>query len=278
VSGVVFSDSFESGNLGWTFAKGSPPASTGDFVIGDPVGTINNLSQQSQPEDDHTPAPGTMCLYTAANPTGDNTIDDVDKGEVIATSPVFDLSGYSAATLSVWRWFENETVDSAGDYYIQEVSSNNGSTWVPLEQLPDTVTNANNWSNVQFNLQSFVPLSSTMRTRFRVADGRGPSDLIEFAADDNVATGICAPGLGGPPPAGDGAGATQPMLLTKGSGDQIQITVDNASCHGDHVVILAGALGDFSGYQWAPSGCAFASGAGTGTITETHPNAWFIAV
>jgi hypothetical protein len=279
VSGVVFSDSFEGGNLGWTFAKGTPPASTGDFLIGDPVGTLNGSGQPCQPEDDHTPAPGTMCLYTAANPTANNTVDDVDRGEVIATSPAFNLSGYSAATLGLWRWFENATVDDAGDYYVQEVSNNNGSTWVQLEQLPDTVTNANSWTHVQFDLQSFTPLTSTMRTRFRVAEGRGPSDLVEFAADDVVVTGVCTPGPVGPPPVGDGTGGTLPMTLTKGSGDQIQITVDNTACRGDHVAILAGAIGNWSGYQWAPAGCAFASGgAGTGTITESNPSVWFIAV
>ena len=68
------------------------------------------------------------------------------------------------------------------------------------------------------------------------------------------------------------------MRLAKGPGDQIHVTVDNTSCADDHVVILAGELGDFSGYQWAPVGCAFAAGgAGSGTITEPNPNVWFIA-
>jgi hypothetical protein len=68
------------------------------------------------------------------------------------------------------------------------------------------------------------------------------------------------------------------MLLSRGTGDQIQVTVDNATCHGDHIVILAGAIGNWSGYQWAPAGCAFATGAGAGTITDAHQNAWYVAV
>jgi hypothetical protein len=277
---VVFSDTFESGNLGWTFAKGTPAAITGDFLIGDPVGTAGNYGQACQPEDDHTTAPGVACLYTAPNSSGSPGADDVDDGEVIATSPVINLSGFSAATLSLWRWFENEDVDDSGDYYVLEVS-NDGSTWVQLEQLPDTVITTNNWANVHFDLQEFVGLTATMRIRIRVADGTAVGDLVEFAADDIVITGYqgCTPGASGPPPVGDGAGGTQPMLLTKGSGDQIHITVDNTSCRGDHVAVLAGALGNFSGYQWAPAGCAFASGgAGTGTIIEHNPNVWFIAV
>lgn len=278
LGGAVFTDSFEGGNLGWTFAKGTPAATTGDFLIGDPVGTVNGSGQPGQPEDDHTVAPGTQCLYTAANPTGDPTVDEVDKGEVVATSPVFNLSGYNAATLRLWRWFENQSVDDAGDYYVQELSNNGGSTWVTLEQLPDTVTNANAWTNVQFNLQSILPLTANMHIRFRVAEGRGPSDIVEFAADDVAVTGVCTAGAVGPPPVGDGTGGTLPMRLTRSTGDQIQIDVDSTSCQGHHVVILAGEIGSWGGYQWAPTGCAFANGAGTGTITDSHPNAWYLAV
>lgn len=41
----------------------------------------------------------------------------------------------------------------------------------------------------------------------------------------------------------------------------------------------AGTLGDFSGYPWSPSGCAFASGGtATGAINEPNPNVRFVAV
>lgn len=279
-SAVVFADSFENGNLGWAFSKGTPAATTGDFIIGDPVATTGNNGQPAQPGDDHTPAPGTLCLYTAANPSGSVGADDVDNGEVVATSPVINLAGYTGATLSLWRWFENEDPDDNGDYYLLE-ASNNGTTWVQLEQIPDTVTNTNAWTLVQFDLGAFLPLTATMRIRFRVADGTNAGDIVEFAADDIQVTGFqnCAPGATGPPPVADGAAPSAPMLLTRGPGHQIQISVDNAACQSDHVVILAGALGNFSGYQWAPAGCAFpAGGAGTGTITEPNPNVWFIAL
>jgi len=278
-SQLVYSDDFEGGDLGWVFSKGSPAADTGDFIVGDPVGTTGNNGQACQPEDDHTPAPGIWCLYTAANPGGSVGTDDVDNGEVVATSPVVNLSGYSAATLGFWRWFDNEDPDDAGDYYVLEVS-NDGSTWVPLEQIPDTVTSTNHWTYVPFDLQEFVGLTASMRIRFRVADGPAAGDLVEFAADDIQINGqqTCTTFAGGPPPVGDGTGATLPMRLDRGGGDQIHVTVDNAACQDDHVVILAGSLGNYSGYQWAPAGCAFAVGAGSGTITEPNPNVWFLAV
>ncbi len=279
LSEIVFSDAFEGGNVGWTFSKGTPPASTGDFVIGDPAGTYGNYNQPSQPEDDHTAAPGVACLYTAPNPGGSVGVDDVDNGEVIATSPVFDLSGYPAATLSFWRWFENEDADDPGDYYILEVSGD-GNAWTLVEEIPDTVTTTNSWIHVQFDLQEFVPLTSTMRIRFRVADGPDIGDIVEFAADDIEITGLhgCVPGVSGPPPVADGTGSTLPMQLTRAGADLIDVTVDTDACSDDHVVVLGGALGNFSGFQWAPGGCAFESGTGSGLINDTHANAWYIAL
>jgi hypothetical protein len=279
VSQVAFSDSFEGANPGWIFTKGSPAATAGDFTIGDPVGTIGNNSQPAQPEDDHTPAPGVRCLYTAPNPGGSVGADDVDNGEVVATSPAIDLSSYTTATLSLWRWFENEDVEDSGDYYVLEASGN-GTTWVTLESIPDSVTTTNTWTRVQFELQSFVPLTSAVRIRFRVADGPAAGDIVEFAADDVEITGnrSCTAGAPGPPPVGDGTGGTLPMTLMRTSGNRIQVTVDSSACRDDHVVILAGALGDFGSYQWAPDGCAFPSGAGSGQITETRDNAWYIAL
>ncbi|HPR64254.1 MAG TPA: PKD domain-containing protein [Thermoanaerobaculia bacterium] len=189
-SSVIFSDNFEGGNLGWTFAKGSPAATLGDFIIGDPVGTTGNYGDNSQPEDDHTPSPGVNCMYTAANPTAGAGTDDVDNGEVVTTSPAFSGSGYDSVSLSLWRWFFNEDTDDAGDYYILEVSNNNGTSWTELESIPDTVLGTNSWNQVSFNLEDFVTLTSTMRIRMRVADGTAVGDLIEAAFDDIVITGF----------------------------------------------------------------------------------------
>jgi len=205
---VVFSDDFEGGNQGWTFSLGSPAASTGDFVIGDPVATTDNSGAPCQPGDDHTADPGVNCMYTAENPSAGAGSDDVDAGEVISTSPTWDLSGYATVTLDLWRWFKNEDADDSGDYYILE--ANDGSGWVELEQIPDTVTNTNSWINAFFNLESYISLTSTVQIRFRVADGTSSGDLIELAVDDIVLTGFtgCTTGGGCSAPAGLNAPGT----------------------------------------------------------------------
>jgi len=179
----LLDDDFESGNQGWVFELGTPAASTGDFVIGDPVGTVSNYGAPSQPEDDHTPG-GVNCLYTAENPGADAGVDDVDAGEVIATSPVFDGEGMQRVRVSLWRWFFNEDNDDAGDYYALDVSNDGGGSWTALEEIPGSVTNANVWTQVAFNLEEFVDLTANLQIRVRAADGTGGGDLVELAIDD----------------------------------------------------------------------------------------------
>ena len=193
-SSVRFSDSFEGGNLGWTFTFGSPAASTGTFLIGDPVATSGNYGDPSQPGDDHSPS-GVNCLYSDENPGGDAGVDDIDNGEVIATSPAFDGSGTAVLEIDLWRWFFNEDNDDAGDYYILDVSNNGGGSWSQVETIPGTVTGTNSWTNVVADLAQIVTPSATMRFRVRAADGHAVGDLVELAIDDIVITGsqMCTP-------------------------------------------------------------------------------------
>ena len=193
-SSVRFSDSFEGGNLGWTFTFGSPAASTGTFLIGDPVATSGNYGDPSQPGDDHSPS-GVNCLYSDENPGGDAGVDDIDNGEVIATSPAFDGSGTAVLEIDLWRWFFNEDNDDAGDYYILDVSNNGGSSWSQVETIPGTVTGTNSWTNVVADLAQIVTPTATMRFRVRSADGQAVGDLVELAIDDIVITGsqMCTP-------------------------------------------------------------------------------------
>ena len=115
--------------------------------------------------------------------------DDVDNGEVIATSPSFDGSAMDALRIELWRWFFNEDTDDSGDYFFLEVSNNDGATWTELENIPDSDTTTNSWNQVQFDVESMIALTSTMKIRVRVADGTAAGDLVEAAIDDIVITG-----------------------------------------------------------------------------------------
>jgi hypothetical protein len=191
---VLLEDDFEDGGPGWVFDLGTPPAIAGDFVIGDPVGTFGLYGSPSQPEDDHTPG-GVNCMYTAEKPTASAHLNDIKNGEVRATSPMINADGYDRVAVSLWRWFFNEDNDDAGDYFVLEVSNDDGSSWTTLEEIPGSVTNANRWTHVSFNLEEFVDLTSTMLIRVRAADGPSPNDLVEAAIDDVEVIGyiVCVP-------------------------------------------------------------------------------------
>ncbi len=182
IAGPVFENDFESGNAqGWDLYGADSTASTGNWEMGDPNGTVSG-SDQAQPENAYE---GAGCAFTAQNSSlGSN---DVDSGGVYLVSPVIDLSGADSADLEFVRWFYNrDTGEDSGDFFVAEVSDDNGATWVNLETL-DTNQSANTWTERSFSLGNgnYIDLTSTVRVRFGAADGSSTGNIIE-AAIDNV--------------------------------------------------------------------------------------------
>jgi len=179
VAAPVFEDDFESGNAqGWDLYAPGSTASTGDWVIGDPIGTVSG-SDQAQPENAYA---GTGCIFTAQNSS--LGVDDVDGGVVYLVSPVIDLSAADSAELEYVRWFYNrDTGVDAGDFFVAQVSDDNGNNWVDLETL-DTSQSANTWTSKAFMLESYISLTSTVRVRFGAADGPSLGNIIEAALDN----------------------------------------------------------------------------------------------
>ena len=172
-SSVRYFEDFEGPSPGWTTSAGSPAATQGLWVVGDPNGTT------WQPENDADPA-GTRCLFTGVN-TSDSA-GDVDAGETITTSPVIDLSGATAARLSYKRWWASSQLTDTADTFIVEVSGNGGSTWVVADSVNATARNLG-FQPVDIRLETLVPLNSTFRMRARVKDG-GVDTNVEAAIDD----------------------------------------------------------------------------------------------
>jgi Zn-dependent metalloprotease len=172
-SSVRYFEDFEGASPGWTTSAGSPAATQGLWVTGDPNGT------SWQPENDADPA-GSRCLFTGLN-TADST-GDVDGGETVTTSPIIDLSGATAARLSYRRWWASSQLTDTTDTFIVEVSGNGGSTWVVADSVNATARNLG-FQPVEVRLESLVPLNSTFRMRARVKDG-GADTNVEAAIDD----------------------------------------------------------------------------------------------
>ncbi|MCB9849411.1 MAG: M4 family metallopeptidase [Phycisphaerales bacterium] len=182
---ALFVEDFENGNVqGWSLRGSGSTASTGDWVFGNPNGTSND-GQQAQPEDAYE---GVDCAFTGQNSSLGT--DDVDGGVIYLVSPAIDLSGQASAQLVFERWYYNRDlgVDS-GDYYVAQVSANNGSSWVTLETIPSS-QRANSWTQRAFDLENFVSLTSTVRIRFGASDGTSSGNIIEAAIDDLRITGV----------------------------------------------------------------------------------------
>ena len=251
---TIYSQTFES-TSDWTTAAGTPAATTGTFIRGTPVATIGNYGEPSQPGAAHG---GTQCWYTAANPTGAAGTDDVDGGETITISPLnINLSAYPTARFQMYRWFLNELTDDSGDYYILEVSNNNGSTWTTLDSLPDSISylggaTNNQWNFVDLKIDDVISLTNQMRFRIRVADGTSKGGLIECAIDDiavkgyPTCTGCTAPAV----PTGLTAtpnGANRIDLSWSGSAAKYRIYRVMGSCGSGYTQVA----GNVTGTTWS---------------------------
>jgi len=171
---VVFEDDFET-NLGWTAGVPGDDATTGMWERCDPQGT------EAQPEDDHTPAPGVNAYITQCPAGSGQGSYDVDGGKTTLLSPVFDLTECASATISYYRWYSNDTGSEPGtDYWVVEVTDDNWAHWAVLEN-----TNVSNrsWTQMQFDLGTYVDLTDQVQLRF-IASDEGGGSLVEAGVDD----------------------------------------------------------------------------------------------
>ena len=89
--------------------------------------------------------------------------DDVDNGNTVLTSPVFDLSGYNEPFISYYRWFYNSGGSGTPDDQLQ-IKLTNGITTVVIETLDFNTSNSNQWNFNNFRvLATFINPTANMR-------------------------------------------------------------------------------------------------------------------
>ena len=118
-------------DYGWTVTG---TAATGSWEKGEPVGTTYG-GGDANPDFDVT----TDCFeeaYITGNGGGSVGNDDVDDGNTILTSPVFDLSSYAKPYINYYRWFFNDG-GSGTPNDVLEVRLDNGSTVVVIETVTE---------------------------------------------------------------------------------------------------------------------------------------------
>jgi hypothetical protein len=175
---TIVVESFEGAATGWTVAQDAT-VTFGGWTTGVPVGTTNGAAQAS-PSADATPGAGTRCFMTGLGAAGGvASSQDLDGGPVTLTSPVYDLSAVTSATMSAAVWYycdDTTTTPSQADLLRIEVS--NGGPWVLMESISANLQ----WATKSYNLASFVTLNSTVQIRVIATDN--PNNSVTEAGFD----------------------------------------------------------------------------------------------
>ncbi|MEL6867459.1 MAG: T9SS type A sorting domain-containing protein, partial [Bacteroidota bacterium] len=168
-------------DLGWTVTGN---ASTGAWERGEPDGT-SNQGQASNTDFDILTDLGDQC-YVTGNGGGSAGNDDVDDGNTILTSPVFDLSNYADAKVTYNTWFYNAGGDGTpNDALIVRVS--NGVESVELETIGGS---SSAWRlPSSFQLEDVIEFTNNMTVSFETFDQANAGHLVEAAIDVFEVTG-----------------------------------------------------------------------------------------
>lgn len=181
-----FTDSFES-SQGWSVSGDVSGQNAGEWERGVPAGD----GTRGEPIID---ADGSgSCYLTGNGGPGSNT--DVDNGQTILNSPIFDLSDIVRPSVSYYRWYDN-TGSGLGsgaseDVFIVEVSDDGGLNWFSLETVgPNTVDSQGDWYFREFDIttaMSGVPDFDLSTSQFQ----------IRFIAEDLVNASVIEAGVDG---------------------------------------------------------------------------------
>lgn len=162
---------------GWSV---SGTAERGTWELADPQGTYSD-GVPIQPEDDHTPPPGTKCWVTDARAGGGPGNWDVDNGETVLQSTIIATFGMANPHVRYYRWYSSGVGNPNTDPFLVEMSTNAGVTWPFV--LENTSVSTNAWIEVDLALNDFVPPPGALRFRFTAQD-TGNGGIIEAALDD----------------------------------------------------------------------------------------------
>ena len=182
-SSNTFVDTVETA-LGWTLTTVGDTATTGLWVRGNPLGTINGTTEV-QPENDVTAGTGVNCFFTGQGTAGGALGEaDVDLGYTTLTSPTMNALG-GEARVSYYRWYSNNQGGAPNaDTFKVQLSNNNGSTWLSLEIVgPAGAEASGGWIYKSLRIADYMTPTATMKVRF-IAEDSATGSLIEAAVDE----------------------------------------------------------------------------------------------
>jgi hypothetical protein len=181
---LVLSENFEGANAGWTVSNDAA-LTAGGWELGVPIGTVSG-TQASSPATDATAAPGTRCWTTGLGTVGGTAASqDIDGGTSTLTSPTFNLTGASGATVSIALWYfcSDIVTNTTAEIDALRVEVSNGGAWVLMDDIRVNLNTA--WTTRTYQLGDFVTLNSTVSVRVMAGD-RPENSTTEAAIDDFV--------------------------------------------------------------------------------------------
>ncbi|PCH91696.1 MAG: hypothetical protein COB85_08830, partial [Bacteroidetes bacterium] len=164
-------------NYGWTV---SGSATVGVWEKGEPVGTTFG-SGDANPDFDVT----TDChdeAYITGNTGGGVGDDDVDNGNTILSSPIFDITQFTEPYVNYYRWFFNDG-GSGTPNDVLEVRLYNGITSAIVETVTEATAGNGTWVQRSIRVSDFIAVSSTMQLTFETSDLSGSGHIVEAGVD-----------------------------------------------------------------------------------------------
>jgi C1A family cysteine protease len=166
----------------WTVGDIDDTATAGIWGWSMPEGTWGEDDVPCNPDRDHTPDLNFYAWTTGPAAGGMYWDNDVDNGKTTLFSPIYDLEGIFSATVNYYRWYINNGQNYPEEDYWQVDVTSNGIDWVNLEY--DNQSNSY-WKFIEFQLDEFIDLTSTVQFRFIASDYINPS-IVEGGLDDFV--------------------------------------------------------------------------------------------
>lgn len=164
-------------DFGWT-VNGN--ASAGIWERGEPQGT-NYQGDEFNPEEDVN-SDCTDFAYVTGNGGGSAGDDDVDDGNTILTSPIFDATNNSGNFVEYYKWFAVGGGNGGPSTDELTISISNGITSALLETISINSPNLNSWTFSSFDISQFITPTATMHLIVETAD-MPSGHLVEAAFD-----------------------------------------------------------------------------------------------
>ena len=168
---------------GWTLGIPGDNATAGLWIRAVPIAATNSTGITTQPGEDHTPDPGTICFVTGNGPVGGSpTAADVDGGRTTLVSPVLALSGVADPRIAFWRFYYSNHAGPNASPLVTEISNDGGTSWVVCDSI-HAPTFA--WKRFEIRVTDFFPTPADVRVRV-IAQDRSTSAgvVIEALIDD----------------------------------------------------------------------------------------------